>query len=280
MRYNTHMRSVHHRHGHHPHHLFISYPVAFHEKLYSLVLRPLLIVALIAAAITFYPIVHPTGEMVSLQTLLLAALVTCVRLTVAYILAALVAIPLSLFVTSTPKVEAIFLPIFDVLESIPILVLFPVFIMLFVRAGYLNGAAIAILFITMLWSMVFTVVGGIKIIPKDIIYAGRIFGLKGWTLIRRVILPGVVPQFVTGSILSLAAGWNIIIVAEVLHTYIPGGSSAQDLFGIGAILVSASANAQNGIFLMAVIIMVVIIALFNFFVWQKLLHYSQRFRFD
>ena len=273
------MRSVHHKHGHH-HTMVMSYPVAFHEKLYSLVLRPLLIIALAAFAITFYPIVHPSGEIVSLQTLLLAALITCARLTIAYVLAVLVAIPLSLFVTSSPRIESIFLPIFDVLESVPILVLFPIFIMLFVRTGYLNGAAISILFITMLWSMVFTIVGGIKIIPKEIIYAGRMFGLSGWSLIRHVILPGAVPQFVTGSILSLAAGWNIIIVAEVLHTYIPGGSSAQDLFGIGSILVNASANAQNGVFLEAVIIMIVIIALFNFFVWQKLLRFAQRFRFD
>ena len=258
----------------------MTYPVALHEKLYSLVLKPLLIVMLIAFAITFYPIVHPSGDAATLQTLFIAAAVTCLRLTIAYILAALVAIPLSLFVTSSPQIEAIFLPIFDILESVPILVLFPVFIMLFVRAGNLNGASIAILFITMLWSMVFTVVGGIKIIPKDVIFAGRIFGLTGWRLIQRVVLPGVVPQFITGSILSLAAGWNIIIVAEVLHTYIPGGSSAQDLFGIGSILVNASANGQNGVFLSAVIIMITIIAVFNFFVWQKLLHYSQRFRFE
>ena len=29
-------------------------------------------------------------------------------------------------------------------------------------------------------------------------------------------------------------GWNIVIVAEVLHTYIPGGSPQNDLFGIGS----------------------------------------------
>src|SRR2546423_587785 len=116
MRYNISMHVGHHRHPHHNHHVAMSYPVAFHEKLYSLVLRPLLIVALIAGAITFYPVLHPTGEMVTFQTLLIASLVTCVRLLVAYVLAALVAIPLSLFVTSSSRIEAIFLPIFDVLE--------------------------------------------------------------------------------------------------------------------------------------------------------------------
>ena len=93
-------------------------------------------------------------------------------------------------------------------------------------------------------------------------------------------MPAIFPQFVTGSILSFAAGWNICIVAEVLHTYIPNGNSSQDLYGIGSVLVNASAQGNNLTFLAAVIIMVIIIALLNFFIWQKLLHYSQQFRFE
>jgi NitT/TauT family transport system permease protein len=256
------------------------YPVSLPARLYSFIFGPLLVVLLMALATYFYPYLSPAGPAISFPTMLVASFATCARLAIAYVLAVVVAVPLSLFVTASPMLETIFLPVFDVLESVPILVLFPVLVILFVSSGFLNGAAIAILFLTMLWSIVFTLVGGIKIIPKDILYAGQIFGLKGFSLMRRVVLPAIVPQFVTGSILALAQGWNIIIVAEVLHTYIPGGTSAQDLFGIGAILVSASASAQTGVFLGAVFVMVVIIAFFNFFVWQRLLHYSQRFRFE
>jgi len=279
VRYNDRMRTGKH-HAHHNHHVAMSYPVSLPSRLYALVLGPLAMVGLIALATYFYPIISTQGTTLTFPVIVEAAMATCFRLAVAYILAALVAIPLSLFVTINSTIEAIFLPIFDVLESVPILVLFPVLVVLFVSTGFLNGAAIAILFLTMLWSIVFTLVGGIKIIPKDIMYAGKIFGLSGFALVRKVILPAIVPQFVTGSILALAQGWNIIIVAEVLHTYLPGGTSAQDLFGIGAILVSASAEAQTNVFLMAVFVMVVIIAFFNFFVWQKLLHFAQRFRFE
>ena len=278
VRYNVGMERRHHGHAHH--HVAMSYPVSLPARIYGLFLGPLCVVALIALATYFYPLLAPSGVPISFDTILLAAAATCARLLVAYVLAVVVAVPLSLFVVSNPLIELIFLPVFDVLESVPILVLFPVLVVLFVSSGYLNGAAIAILFLTMLWSIVFTLVGGLKIIPKDILYAGQVFGLNGFSLIRRVMLPAVVPQFVTGSILALAQGWNIIIVAEVLHTYIPGGTSAQDLFGIGAILVQASANAQTGVFIASVFVMVVIIAFFNFVVWQRLLHYSQKFRFE
>lgn len=265
---------------HHVHHIAVSYPLKLHERLYSYFVAPLILVAAMALAFTLYPHLAPTGAEVPLSTILLGALYTSARLTVAYFFAVVVAIPLALLVVSSETAEKIFLPVFDILESVPILALFPVVIMLFVRFGDLNGAAIFILFLAMLWNIVFTVVGGLKIIPQDILFAARVFGIRGFDLLRRVTLPAVVPQLVTGSILALAQGWNLIIVAEVLHTYIPGGTSAQDVFGIGSLLVSAAANAQNAVFLMSVMVMVAIIALLNFFVWQRLLHLSQRFRFE
>jgi len=156
--------------------------------------------------------------------------------------------------------ERILLPVSDIIQSIPILAFFPVLILVFINVNSLNGASVAILFLTMVWTMVFTLVGGLNIIPREIIAAAELFGLRGWTYFRKVLLPAMVPQLVTGSILAFAQGWNIIIVAEVLHTYIPHGTSAQDLFGIGSIMVTAAANGQNNVFLWAVLVMILAIA--------------------
>lgn len=250
------------------------------ERLYAIVLGPLAMVALMYFIFALYPHFAPSGETVPLGTIVVAALYTSLRLLIAFVLAVLVAVPLAILTTSNALAEKILLPVFDILESVPILALFPVIILLFIQFNFLNGAAVFILFLAMLWNIVFTVVGGLKIIPRDIISAAHIFGLSGLSLIRRVILPAIVPQLVTGSILAIAQGWNLIIVAEVLHTYIPGGTSAQDLFGVGSILVNAAAHAQSTVFLTAVFVMIVLIGLLNFFVWQKLLHFAQRFRFD
>ena len=264
---------MHHRVG-------VIYHVTPVQKMISYGLGPLLIIGVIGLLTYLFPLLAPSGTPVSLDAIILAAFATCMRLAIAYTLSMLVAIPLAIFVTLNPTIEAFFLPIFDVLQSVPILVLFPVLIVLFVSSGWLNAAAIAVLFLTMLWTIVFTLVGGIHMIPRDIIYAARIFGLSGFAYVRRLLLPAIVPQMVTGTILAFAQGWNIIIVAEVLHTYIPNGTSTQDVFGIGAILVEASANAQNEVFLLAVIVMIVIIAFLNFFIWQNLLIYAHRFRFE
>lgn len=271
----------HHHHVHHASHVFsISYPASLAQRLYSFILGPLIIFTIAFVIVELFPVFVPASADVSLNGIALATFFTCLRLVVAYILAVIVAVPLALVVTANSKLESVLLPLFDILESVPILALFPVIIMLFVRFDFLNGAAIFILFLSMLWNLVFTLVGGLKLIPKDIYYAAQVFGLRGLTLLRRVVLPALVPQFVTGSILAVAQGWNLIIVAEVLHTYIPGGTSAQDLYGVGSILVNAAAHAENETFLASVFAMVVVIAFLNLFVWQHLLKYAQRFRFE
>lgn len=268
------------KHSHHAHHFVLSYPVSMRERMYSIVLAPLAVVAIVALLAQLYPYLSPHADAISLSTVLAAASATLVRIFIAYVLAVVVAVPLALLTVHNATAEAFLLPVFDVLESIPILAIFPVVILLFIQFDFLNGAAIFILFLNMLWNIVFALVGGLKIIPKDITSAAHVFGLTGFSYIRRVVLPAVFPQLVTGSILAVAEGWNLIIVVEALHTYIPDGTSAQDLFGIGSILVNAAASAQQGLFLAAIATLVIVIALLNFFVWQKLLHFAQRFRFE
>jgi NitT/TauT family transport system permease protein len=275
----------HHPHRRHYHVHRISYPISLSQRIYSLFVGPALVVLLMILLVKIFAVdLPPISTTISGQalarTLVVALGSTLARLGTAYALSIIVAIPLAVLVTSTPRMQAVFLPVFDVLQSIPILAFFPVLILVFISVNALNGAAIAILFLTMVWTVVFTLVGGINVIPKEIIAAAELFGLRGWQYFWKVLLPAMVPQLVTGSILAVAGGWNIIIVAEVLHTYIPHGTSAQDLFGIGSILVSAAANGQNTIFIWAVVTMVLTIAIINFFIWQKLLHYAQRFRFE
>jgi NitT/TauT family transport system permease protein len=242
-------------------------------------ITPLFVFGLAYLVVQLYPATN-SGEVVTLPTIIAACAATLTRLMIAYALSAVFAIPLALLVERNRTFEAILLPIFDVFESIPNLAILPVLIIFFLYVHFLEGAAITILFLTMVWSIVFALIGGLQVIPKDVTYAAHVFGLRGSAYVRRVVIPAVFPQFVTGSILAVASGWNIIIVAEALHAYAPSGSSATDLFGVGSVLVHASANSQNSTYLSAFFAMVVVIALFNFFVWQKLLHYSQRFRFE
>lgn len=268
-------------HKHHQKNAVV-YPVSFSQRIYSMLVMPtvvLLVTVCIFLVFGKSTIGSFTG-LISLHTLMFSVGATLGRLLIAFLMALVVAVPLALLATSSSRAERIFLPLFDIIESVPILAFFPVLIVIFARLNFLNGAAVLILFLGMLWDIVFTVVGGLKVIPQDIKSAAKVFGVQGWRNFFTVTLPSIVPHLVTGSILAVAQGWNVIIVAEVLHVYIPGGTPDQDLFGIGSILVQAASGGQNNIFIAAVVIMIFTIAAINFFVWQKLLHYAERFRFE
>ena len=267
------------KHLHHEHRLVLRNPKTMGERLYALVWGPFVVVGLMV----LFVVIHPpqvNAVNVTIPLLLLACLYTLTRIAIAYALAVVVAVPLALLVEKSRAVESVLLPVFDVFESIPNLAVLPLLVVVFMQFNFLSGATIVILFLNMVWSIVFALVSGLKIIPRDAYFAARVFGLSGLSLLRRLILPAVFPQFVTGSILAVASAWNIIIVAEVVHSYMPGATSAQDIFGIGSILVATSVQGATLQYILAFAVMVAVIALFNFFVWQKLLNYSQRFRFE
>ena len=257
----------------------LTHPVSWIHRTLTPLLLPLLIVFILAWIIGTPFFLWPSIR-VLFPTVLAATGATLARIAIAYALSVVIAVPLALWITKSERAEKIFLPIVDVLESIPVLAFFPVIILIFIKGNFLEGAALFVLTISMLWNILFSLVGGIKLIPETVKDVTDIFNIKGWLKLMTVTVPAMFPELITGSILAVADGWNIIIVAEVLHTYISGGTTAQDLFGLGSIMVNSSATGNTALFLLSLVAMVTVIALTNIFVWQRLLRLAERYRFD
>ena len=268
------------KHIHHSgRHFGFSYPTSFWQRMHA-AFAPFIVIIIVFIVLGIFSVFPFIPSSVSFTTIGEALLATFLRLLIAYVLAIICSIPLALAVTKSPFMERLLLPIFDIAQSVPVLAFFPIIIIFFIHFGFTNGAAIFIIFLSMLWNIVFSLVGGLNVIPSDIKSAAHVFGIRGVDFIRTILLPAVIPYIITGSLLAWAQGWNIIIVAEVLHTYIPGGTARNDLFGIGSTLVNATANSQNSVFVVAILAMILLIAFLNFFVWQKLLHYAERYKFE
>jgi len=257
----------------------VSYPRSIRQSLYTLVLVPLLaVVAAVLLLQHFTAAVAPSHITIGMLAYALSA--TFIRLLIAYALALVCALPLSFWVTHSTSAERVLLPLFDVIQSVPVLAFFPVIIVFFAHYGLYSGAAIFILFVSMLWSIVFSLVGGLHSIPQDIKSVGALFGLRGFAYIDEILLPSIFPYLITGSLLAFAGGWNIVTVAEVLHTYLPGATASSDIVGIGSILVHAAASGDEQTFGIALVVLIATIALINLFVWQRLLKYAERYKFE
>ncbi len=266
---------------HYHNHYHFSYPTSFRRHFVSLILAISLIVLILL--FTIHLVSPQRGinlDQISVLSILLATSNTLFRLTIAYLLSIIISIPIVLVITKSEKLEKILLPIVDIIQSVPVLAFFPVVVLAFVKVNFLDGAAIFILFISMIWNIVFSMIGGIKTIPQDVRDAAKIFGAKGFKKIIYVTLPSIFPSIVTGSFLAWGQGWNISIVAEALHAFIPNGNKSSDLFGLGSLLVNSFAESRNSIFFAALVAMIIVITIFNFFIWQKLLKLAERYKFD
>jgi NitT/TauT family transport system permease protein len=184
---------------------------------------------------------------ISLRDVARAASNTFYRMLLAYLLSLVVAVPLALLIAVTPAVQRILLPIADILQSVPVLAFFPVLVVFFTAGRQFELAAIFVIFMAMMWN---------------------------------ITLPAIFPFIVTGSLLAWAQGWTVVIVAEVLHTYIPNANASVDLLGLGSLLVDSNAQQKTSVFVGALTAMILVVALINICVWQPLLRLAQRFRFD
>jgi NitT/TauT family transport system permease protein len=255
------------------------HPSSLVHRLGTGLLLPIFLVALGAFGATGAFFIAPSYAFAT-GTLLGALGASILRLLFAYVLALVIGIPLGLLAERNPRLESFLLPIYDVMESIPIIAFFPVIILFFVRSNSLEGAALFMLLFTMVWSIIFSTIGGLKVIPKDVRAAGKVFGLNSFERLRSILLPAIFPSLITGSILALAAGWNVVIVAEALHAYAPQSVNAHDLFGIGSVLVSAATSGDTTSLLTAMGVLVVAIAIINLLVWQPLLARAERYKFE
>jgi len=200
------------------------------EKAIALVLAlssVFLIIYLIAAQMSLDVIKqgfssYPADELANLPSYVA---LTMGRLGTAYVISLGFALGMGILAAEHKKFAAVFYPLYDIGQAVPILALFPV---LFITLSRIFGGviglettAIIMLILDMIWYMFLNIVSAIKNIPSEIREVGKLFGFKGLKRITHVVVPSILPAIVTGSILSWGTGWNTIIFSE----YMPYGAS-------------------------------------------------------
>lgn len=215
----------------------------------------------------------------ALHTVVYATFFSFSRLLAAYAMAIVVGVPLALITERNKILKKLLLPLYDIAQSIPILIFFPFIALIFIKFNFAEGAAIFILFMAMLWKIVFSVIFGINSLPGEIKHTAKMYHISGFNYIKKILLPAVIPQLTTGSILAFADGWNFVIVAEVMHTFVNSNVINQDLFGVGSLLIHSANDQSSTVFIYSLIVIVAIVVTLNVTVWQKLLKYAERYKF-
>ena len=226
-------------------------------------------IVLLAIAWLAYRALLSMAELGQRELIVLArdAGLTFVRVNVSLLLGALWAVPAGVWIGTTPRVAKVAHPLVQVAASVPATALFPVLLLLLIRAGGGMGlAAMALMLLGTQWYILFNVIAGAMAIPTDLKEATRVFRFTGWERWRRLILPAIFPYLVTGMLTASGGAWNASIVAEYFHFQ----GQTLSVRGLGAAISRATDAGNLPVLLAATIVMSLIVVTMNRTLWQRL----------
>lgn len=167
----------------------------------------------------------------------------------------------------------------QVLGSFPATAFFPL-----VAAGMLAlgldldvGSVVLVLTGAFLYVLL-NALSGAAALPKDMVEAATALGLSGPRYLRRVFVPAILPQLVTGCVTAWGGAWNSVILAE----YVVAGGRLHAVKGIGASLDRATyVTGDSQVIALSLLAMVTLVVTVNRVFWAPLYrHVALRYKME
>lgn len=142
-----------------------------------------------------------------------------------YVLSAVVAIPVGLWMGLNPYVRAVLSPLFNLMRPVPAIALIPVMVLWF---GIGETSKIFVIFLASFLYVVLNTSSGVATIPEGLIRAAINLGASRVQLFRHVIFPAAMPSIMTGLKTGLAVSWAVVVAAELIAAQKGLGYMIQD----------------------------------------------------
>ena len=181
------------------------------------------------------------------QGLVRSALTSWVRVTTGFSLAAIVALPLGVYMATFPSVAAFFRPLALTGAYVPIIVFIPLSLTWF---GTGETQKVGFLFIGCFVALLPLVIKDIADVPSAFLDVAVTKGASQWQLVRHVLFPVAQANIWDHLRGVYGVGWGWIIMAEVY---------VRPQYGLGA-LIGVSERRSQTASIFAIIIVIVLIA--------------------
>ncbi len=104
-------------------------------------------------------------------------------------------------------------PTIQALRAIPSIAWVPLFIL---WLGIFETSKVALIAVGVFFPVYLGVLGAILSVDRKIVEVGRVFRLNGFGMIRRILLPAVMPAYVVALRVGLGLGWMFVVAAEFM----------------------------------------------------------------
>ncbi len=199
---------------------------------------------------------------IGLQTFL-----TFLRVFGAVALGTLWTVPVGVSIGLSPRWSRVLQPVIQVIASFPAPMLFPLVLMgVTALGGGIEYGAIVLMLLGTQWYILFNVIAGAMAIPYDMREAAAIYKLQGWKKWRKLILPAIFPNLVTGWVTATGGAWNASIVAE----YVRYKGTTLIATGLGATISLATDQGNFALLAASLLAMSTTVIGLNRFFWKRL----------
>jgi nitrate/nitrite transport system permease protein len=147
-----------------------------------------------------------------------------VTVTCGFLLAAIIAIPLGIWMGLSVKLNSALNPIVQIFKPVSPLAWLPLVTML-VSAVYVSDdpmvsksflTSLITVSLCSLWPMVINTSIGVSSIDSDLLNVSKVLRLPTFTHIKKIVLPASIPMIFTGMRLSFGVAWMVLSAAEML----------------------------------------------------------------
>lgn len=125
------------------------------------------------------------------------------------------AVPLGIAMGVSPVVSGFLTPLFRFFSVLAGIAWIPIATLWF---GYGFGAIVFVIFNAVFFVVTYNTLLGVSTIPRAIRNAAASLGAGRWAMLTEVLLPGALPNIVTGIRTGLGFAWRGLIAAEMIAT--------------------------------------------------------------
>ncbi len=170
---------------------------------------------------------------------------TSVRVAVGFAFGVAAATILGALCGAVPLARRLLDPSIQALKAVPSLAWVPLFILWF---GIFETSKVILIAVGIFFPVYLALAAGIPSVDRKLVEVARVYRYSTAALIRRVLLPSVLPTYLIGLRSGLALGWMFVVAAELM------GASQ----GLGYLLIDGQQTGKPAIIIASIILFAIL----------------------